>query len=737
MLHLLLVIVELSSIVTSSYIPDALRQSDLLSTLLATMELEKVNLGYSLKNIPIPSNQEYLLEFINSSETLVTTFRWDAFFFLNPDKKPTPKETYNFKSTRTAPKVKELCPFENRMLELCRDIQFDNSYNNSLQQKLKEDRTMIENSNKIFISADKTTNFFKTSVECYEEIMTRNITKCYKKSDPNRIKNVTKEQKEIVHQLDIDNRVFKTSQRESYVTLKDHKQGYENSPTFRLINPTKPEIGRVSKQILQKFVKELRIKTCYNQWEDSSSAIKWFNSVKNEPNSRFIQFDIKDFYPSITEELLTAALDWAQNFVIITEEDRNIIIQCKKTFLYHNSEPWDKKVNPDCDVTMGSYDGAETCDMVGLFLLSKIQHLGINVGLYRDDGLAVSTKTKKQNDNIKKQITRIFKEHDLTLLFDVMNGKSVNFLDINFNLETKLYKPYMKPNDMPLYVHCKSNHPKNVKENIPLSVQKRLSKISSNGDIFDQACPTYQKALDDAGYEHPLKFNPTDNIARKNRSRRKKFFNPPFSLNVKTNVGAKFLRIIDECFPKSHILNKIFNRNTVKLSYKCMPNMQTVIARHNAKLLKSNPGNTNPPPCNHRQGNVCPLDGKCKTPNIVYKATVKSGDSVETYTGLTEPPFQKRFQNHKSDFQYQKNRNNTALASHIWALKDQNQDFSVNFQILKKARAFNPVNRKCMLCLTEKYSILFNPTGASLNKRSEFFNSCRHKTNKLLSLQKA
>ena len=269
-----------------------------------------------------------------------------------------------------------------------------------------------------------------------------------------------------------------------------------------------------------------------------------------------------------------------------------------------------------------------------------------------------------------------------------------------------------------------------------MSVQKRLSKISANDDIFIEACPPYQKALHEAGYDHLLTFNPIESNSRKNRPRRQKFFNPPFSLNVKTNVGAKFLRIIDECFPKSHVLNKIFNRNTVKISYKCMPNMQTVIARHNAKILNSNPGNANFPPCNHRQGNVCPLDGKCKTPSIVYKATVTCDNSVETYTGLTEPPFQQRFENHKSDFKYQKNRSNTALASHIWTLKDQNKDFRVNFEILKKTRAFNPVNKKCMLCLNEKYSILFNPNGATLNKRSEFFNSCRHKRNKLLSLEK-
>ena len=43
--------------------------------------------------------------------------------------------------------------------------------------------------------------------------------------------------------------------------------------------------------------------------------------------------------------------------------------------------------NPLFDVTMGSYDGAEVCELVGLYLLSKLTpQMGIkNVGLYRDD----------------------------------------------------------------------------------------------------------------------------------------------------------------------------------------------------------------------------------------------------------------------------------------------------------------------------------------------------------------
>ena len=60
--------------------------------------------------------------------------------------------------------------------------------------------------------------------------------------------------------------------------------------------------------------------------------------------------------------------------------------------LFHDGKEWVKKEgNPLFDVTMGSYDGAEVCELVGLYLLGKLAPLigTTNVGLYRDDGLAV------------------------------------------------------------------------------------------------------------------------------------------------------------------------------------------------------------------------------------------------------------------------------------------------------------------------------------------------------------
>ena len=67
---------------------------------------------------------------------------------------------------------------------------------------------------------------------------------------------------------------------------------------------------------------------------------------------------------------------------------------------------------------MGSFDGAETCKLLGLFLLSQLTNLDVNVGLYRDDGLANCTKTPKQVEAIKKEMRKIFKRNSLQITIE-------------------------------------------------------------------------------------------------------------------------------------------------------------------------------------------------------------------------------------------------------------------------------------------------------------------------------
>ena len=90
---------------------------------------------------------------------------------------------------------------------------------------------------------------------------------------------------------------------------------------------------------------------------------------------------------------------------------------------------------------MGSYDRAETCELVGLYMLSQLEQLGINIGLYRDDGLAICDKTPFITENTKKEICKTFKENNLNITIKAYQ-KIVNFLDITMNLKTGEHKPY-------------------------------------------------------------------------------------------------------------------------------------------------------------------------------------------------------------------------------------------------------------------------------------------------------
>ena len=95
-----------------------------------------------------------------------------------------------------------------------------------------------------------------------------------------------------------------------------------------------------------------------------------------------------------------------------------VSVSRKNSILIHKHIPWQKKGNTTFDETMGSYDGAETYELVGSFLLSQLQDLNINVGLYRDDGLAITNATPKDTENIKKEICRIFNNNGLRITIE-------------------------------------------------------------------------------------------------------------------------------------------------------------------------------------------------------------------------------------------------------------------------------------------------------------------------------
>ena len=183
----------------------------------------------------------------------------------------------------------------------------------------------------------------------------------------------------------------------------------------------------------------------------------------------------------------------------------------------------------------------------------------------------------------------MFREAGLNITIEA-NMNTVDFLDITLNLDTDMYELYTKPNNVIQYVNANSNHPKNVLDNIPVGIEKRVNELSKNEFLFNKHKDTYQEALGRAGYSYKIKYiqkSEENNNKKKNRQRKVIYFNPPFSKSVETNIGQKFLKLVKKCFHKGHPFRKIFNKNTIKVTYSCLPNMGVRIAGQNKQKINS------------------------------------------------------------------------------------------------------------------------------------------------------
>ena len=168
----------------------------------------------------------------------------------------------------------------------------------------------------------------------------------------------------------------------------------------------------------------------------------------------------------------------------------------------------------------------------------------------------------------KKLIVKTFKQCGLAIAIEC-NLKTVNFLDITFDLRNNIYKPYCKANDKPTYINESSSHPPSILKQLTNSIGKRPSETSSSEDIFDKSLKLCQNALKDSSFSNNLHYVGNNNNTNDNNQKRKQkiiWFSPPFSKSIKTNISKIFLWLLSKHFPKNHKIYKIFNRNTVKIS---------------------------------------------------------------------------------------------------------------------------------------------------------------------------
>ena len=147
------------------------------------------------------------------------------------------------------------------------------------------------------------------------------------------------------------------------------------------------------------------------------------------------------------------------------------------------------------------------------------------------------------------------------------------------------------------------------------------------------------------------------------------WFNPAFSKILTTNIGKKFLKSINCQFLKHHKLSKIFNENTIKLSYSCCRNIGSNIAFYNWRIIQTTSDNHG---CNCRNRAECPLDNKCLTTNIVFKAVVLASSKPDKKNfGIAETSFKVCFRNHTREFRHKKYVNSSELSKYMWKLKDE------------------------------------------------------------------
>ena len=260
-------------------------------------------------------------------------------------------------------------------------------------------------------------------------------------------------------------------------------------------------------------------------------------------------FDIKDFYPSISKELLTDALTFAETIINLDDYDKKIIHHSRKSLLFNQEQTWMKKRSDLFDVLMGPYDGVEVCELTAIFLMNLLgqQHSTKDISLYRDNRLSIFKNCSgPEMEKIKKRLQKVFKNNGLDVIIEC-NMKIVNYLDFTFNLNDGTYRPYQKPDNIIQYINVKSYHPPNIIKQILKTIEKRLSQLSSNEEIFNELAPFYEDILHQSGYQQKLKCNPVNAKAHNQRNHKRNaiWFNPPFSKSVSTKIGKYFLNLLD------------------------------------------------------------------------------------------------------------------------------------------------------------------------------------------------
>ena len=156
-------------------------------------------------------------------------------------------------------------------------------------------------------------------------------------------------------------------------------------------------------------------------------------------DSSFIQLGIKEFYPSINEDILKNTIQFSKLYTTIDDKGLRLIMHCRKSLRFFGSKSRRKKSEESCsDITMCSFDGAEICELAGLYIQSNLENIlsKTNFVLYRDDGLILLRNLNGQHMNKKrKAIIKIFQDIGFSIDFQT-SDKEVDLFDVTMNLHS-------------------------------------------------------------------------------------------------------------------------------------------------------------------------------------------------------------------------------------------------------------------------------------------------------------
>ena len=165
--------------------------------------MEKSEMKYSLKNIPIPSKKSYQLNLIDKIESSVKRMRWRAFYYLNQQKCDNNiKETFRFKSRKCPPLCSNLITFEKDLSHMVTSLKFSH-VKDSFQRELNEDICKIKSSLNAFVFAEKINNIYEMSKGHHQKLLHDNVTKTYQNAPPKLEASINLEPKSISTKLKI------------------------------------------------------------------------------------------------------------------------------------------------------------------------------------------------------------------------------------------------------------------------------------------------------------------------------------------------------------------------------------------------------------------------------------------------------------------------------------------------------------------------------------------------------